>query len=242
MLLVVAAFISGNIGGNAMVWHGRFGLAIVGLLVFRIVWGFVGSTYARFSQFVRGPGAIFDYLQGRWQGLGHNPLGALSVLGAARHPRRSRPATGLFANDDIAFEGYLVPLIGSAASSDVIGIHHLLEKILMGLVALHVGSIVFYARVKKQNLVKPMLSGWTEGAPEYSAKGGGVVAFVVAVLFALAAVWAASGPLLPEPPAPPPPPRSRCFSAGNAVPPALTSRADIKGHPRVAFLLIADWV
>lgn len=203
VILVVAAFVTAKIGGNAMVWHGRLGLAIIGLLVFRIIWGFLGSTYARFFQFVRGPGAIFSYLGGQWQGLGHNPLGALSVL-ALLGILTIQAATGLFANDDIAFEGYLVPLIGSEASSEITGIHHLIEKILMALVALHVGTIVFYARVKKHNLVKPMLSGWAEGSPEQSARGGGIVALIVAVLIAATVVWTASGALLPEPPPAPP--------------------------------------
>lgn len=203
VILVVAAFVTAKVGGNAMVWHGRIGLAIIGLLVFRIVWGFVGSTYARFLQFVRGPGTIRAYLRGEWSGLGHNPLGALSVL-ALLGILTIQATTGLFSNDDIAFEGYLVPLIGMEASSSITGFHHLLEKILMALVALHVGSIVFYARVKKHNLVKPMLTGWADGSPEQSARGGKAVAFVIAVLIATTAVWAASGALLPAPPPAPP--------------------------------------
>jgi cytochrome b len=203
VILVVGAFVTAKVGGNAMVWHGRIGLAIIGLLVFRIVWGFVGSTYARFLQFVRGPSAILAYLRGQWQGQGHNPLGALSVL-ALLGILTLQAVTGLFANDDIAFEGYLVPLIGMEASSSITGIHHLLEKILMALVALHVGSIVFYARVKKHNLVKPMISGWADGSPEQSARGGSAVAFIVAILIAAGVVWAASGALLPPPPPAPP--------------------------------------
>ncbi len=203
VVLVVAAFVTAKVGGNAMVWHGRIGLAIIGLLVFRIVWGFVGSTYARFLQFVRGPGAIRAYLRGEWNELGHNPLGALSVL-ALLGILTIQATTGLFSNDDIAFEGYLVPLIGMETSSSITGFHHLLEKILMALVALHVGSIVFYARVKKHNLVKPMISGWADGSPEQSARGGKAVAFVIAVLIATTAVWAASGALLPAPPPAPP--------------------------------------
>jgi cytochrome b len=196
---VVAAFVTAKIGGNAMLWHGRLGLAILGLLVFRIVWGFVGSTYARFAQFVCGPAAIRAYLRGEWKGQGHNPIGALSVL-ALLGVLSLQAATGLFSNDDIAFEGYLYPLVGSELSGQITGIHHLLEKALMLLVALHVGAIAFYARVKKHNLVKPMLSGWADGKHCESAKGGGVVAFIVAALIALAAVWAASGALLPPPP------------------------------------------
>lgn len=203
VVLVVAAFVTAKIGGNAMIWHGRLGLAILGLLVFRLVWGFLGSTYARFFQFVRGPAALRAYLRGEWQGLGHNPLGALSVL-ALLGLLAIQATTGLFANDDIAFEGYLLPLVGSELSSKITGIHHLLEKALLLLVALHVGSIVFYARVKKQNLVHPMISGWAAGTPEQSARGGGAVAFIVALLIAAAAVWAASGALLPPPPPTPP--------------------------------------
>ena len=202
VVLVVAAFVTAKVGGNAMAWHGRLGLAILGLLVFRIAWGFVGSTYARFAQFVRGPAAIRAYLKGEWRGQGHNPIGALSVL-ALLGVLAAQAATGLFANDDIAFEGYLYPLVGSELSGKITGIHHLLEKALMALVALHVGAIVFYARVRKHNLVKPMLTGWADGKPCESARGGGAVAFVAATLVALAAVWAASGALLPPPPPPP---------------------------------------
>jgi cytochrome b len=203
VILVVGAFITAKIGGNAMVWHGRLGLAIVGLLVFRVIWGFVGSTYARFSTFVRGPGAIQAYLRGEWNELGHNPLGALSVLGLLGI-LAAQAATGLFANDDIAFEGYLLPLVGSELSGRITGIHHLLEKVLMLLVVLHVGAIAFYVRVKKHNLVKPMVTGWTDGTPEQSARGGSIIAIVMAALIAAAAVWAASGALLPAPPPAPP--------------------------------------
>jgi cytochrome b len=202
--LVIAAFISAKIGGNAMLWHGRFGLAILGLLVFRIVWGFVGSTYARFTQFVRGPTTIRAYLLGEWHGLGHNPLGALSVL-ALLGILVLQAATGLLSNDDIAFAGYLASLVGTELSTQITGIHHLLEKVLLLLLVAHIGAIAFYARVKKHNLVKPMITGWTEGNPCQSAKGGGVLAFLIALAIAAFAVWAASGALLPPPPPAPPP-------------------------------------
>ncbi len=199
---IIAAFVTAKIGGNAMIWHGRLGLAILGLLVFRLAWGFVGSTYARFTQFVRGPAAIRGYFRGEWHGQGHNPVGALSVL-ALLGASAAMAGTGLFANDDIAFEGYLYALVGSELSGRITGVHHLLEKVLMLLVALHVGAIVFYARVRKHNLVKPMLTGWADGKPCESARGGGAVAFIIATLIALGAVWAASGALLPPPPPPP---------------------------------------
>jgi cytochrome b len=199
VILIVATFVAAKIGGNAMVWHGRIGLGVLGLLVFRIVWGLVGSTYARFTQFVRGPAGIRAYLSGQWQGLGHNPLGALSVL-ALLGVLLLQVASGLFANDDIAFEGYLVPLISSATSNDLTGIHRLLENALLLLIAAHVGAIVYYASVKKRNLVRPMLTGWDKGKSCQSAQGGGFRAFVLAALIAGLVVWAASGALLPPSP------------------------------------------
>lgn len=201
VVCVVGAFISAQIGGNAMLWHGRFGLAVLGLLVFRIVWGFVGSTYVRFAQFVRGPAAIKAYLRGEWKGEGHNPLGALSVL-ALLGTLALLVATGLFANDDIAFEGPLYALVGKELSDKLVGLHKLIEPLIILLVLAHVGAIMFYAHIKKDNLVKPMISGWKVGAGD-TARGGGPLAFVVALIIALAVVFAASGALLPPPPPPP---------------------------------------
>ena len=69
---------------DAMDWHPRFGYAILALLLFRLIWGFVGSTHARFASFVRGPGTVLAYLHSmkdnKGPSIGHNPLGALSVL------------------------------------------------------------------------------------------------------------------------------------------------------------------
>ena len=122
VLAAVGAVIS--IKSGAIDWHERFGLAVVGLLSFRIIWGFTGSTYARFASFVRGPGAIIDYVRGRWQGVGHNPLGALSVL-ALIGLFGFQAASGLFANDEIAFNGPLTPLVSSAWSDTLSSWHHI---------------------------------------------------------------------------------------------------------------------
>lgn len=199
---VIGSLVTQQIGGNAMTWHGRFGIVVLGLLVFRIVWGFVGSTYARFGQFVRGPAAIKAYLRGEWKGVGHNPLGALSVL-ALLVTLTLLAATGIFANDDIAFEGPLYALVGKDFSDRMSGIHRLIEPAILLLVFAHLAAIVFYARVRKDNLVRPMITGWTVGAGE-TARGGGAVAFVCAVLIALGTAYGASGAWIPAPPSAPP--------------------------------------
>jgi cytochrome b len=199
---ILAASVSGQLGGGLMTWHGRIGLAVVGLLAFRLTWGVVGSTYARFARFFPTPAAIRAYLRGEWHGEGHNPLGALSVFGLLGL-LSVQVATGLFSNDDIAFVGPLYDLAGKALSNRLTAIHHLLSKLVYVLVALHVAAIIFYARIRKQNLVLPMLTGVKEG-PGEPAQGGGLAALAVAVAVAAAAVFGAAGGWMP-PPAPPPP-------------------------------------
>ncbi|MCK7543119.1 cytochrome b/b6 domain-containing protein [Marinobacter bryozoorum] len=196
-------------GGDWMVWHERFGLAVVGLLSFRIVWGFIGSRYARFSMFVRGPGAVVRYLRGQWQGLGHNPLGAWSVL-ALLGLFGFQAVSGLFANDEIAFNGPLVPLVSSGWSDTLSSWHRQTEWYLYGLVALHVAAVLYYKVVRKDNLLKPMITGRKVVPPEVAVDGtgGGPVALVVALAVAAVVVVAASGELIPPAPAPEPPPQN----------------------------------
>ena len=198
VLAMAAAVVTGQLGGSLIDWHGRLGLLIVGLLAFRIVWGLLGSTYARFAQFAPTLGRVRAYLAGQWHGEGHNPLGALSVFGLLGL-LVLQVATGLVANDDIAFRGPLFDLVGNDLSNRLTGLHHLLSNLLIGLVLLHVAAIAFYGHVKKQKLLKPMLTGWKEGEGE-SAKGGGWLAVIVALLIAAGAVYVASGAWLPEPP------------------------------------------
>lgn len=198
---VAAALITGQLGGGLIDWHGRIGIGLVGLIAFRLAWGIVGSTYARFRQFLPSPSGIKAYLAGQWQGEGHNPLGALSVLGILA-VLLVQLLTGLVSNDDIAFVGPLFNLVSKDLSDRLTGLHHLFSDIVIGLVVLHVVAIVFYVRVKKQNLVKPMVTGWKEGVDGESAKGGGPVVLILALLIAAAAVYGASGIWLPK--APPP--------------------------------------
>ena len=202
--LVVASFVSGKIGGNAMDWHGKFGLAILGLLAFRLVWGFAGSTYARFVSFLPTPAKVLAYLRGQWRGVGHNPLGAFSVFGLLLL-LAFQVGTGLFGNDDIAFRGPLYELISKDLSDRLTGLHKLSVNVLIALVTLHIVAIAFYVRVKKDDLIRPMLTGWKDIAPGEgaSASGGGALPLAVALLVAVATVYGGSGAWLPTPPPPP---------------------------------------
>jgi cytochrome b len=207
VLLILAAIVTGKIGGNAIVWHGRIGLLLLGLIVFRIVWGVIGSSHARFASFFPTPSTVRAYLQGRWHGIGHNPLGAFSVLGLLALIS-FQVASGLLGNDDIAFNGPLADLISKALSDKLTGLHKLSVNLLIALIALHLAAILYYVHIKKDNLLKPMLTGWKDLKPgqgesakvEKSASGGGAVALVVALLIALAAIYGGSGAWLPAPP------------------------------------------
>ena len=207
VLLVVSCFLTGWNGGNWMIWHGRAGIGIIGLVTFRLVWGFIGSTYARFTTFVRGPGAIIEYLMGKWCGAGHNPLGALSVLGLLA-VLGFQSISGLFGNDDIAFNGPLYVLVSKETSDWIVGWHRQTSWLLLTLIVLHLGAISFYRFVKKDDLITPMLTGrksFCVECPVKDASGGGFRAFVLALAIGVFAAWSAAGGLVPPPPPPPPP-------------------------------------
>lgn len=168
VLLVVVSFVSAKIGGNAMQIHMLSGYSVLALLLFRLLWGFLGGTYARFASFVRGPAAVIAYLRTLprhepGQHLGHNPAGAWSVI-LMLAALLLQAATGLFANDDIATEGPLARLVSKALSDRLTGIHHLNVKILIALIGLHLSAVAYYLVFQRENLVKPMLTGFKEAS------------------------------------------------------------------------------
>ncbi len=204
LICVAGALISVQL--KAMDWHGWFGLAVLGLLVFRLVWGVIGSTHARFWSFAPGPTSLVDYLRGRWHGLGHNPLGALSVF-AILGVLAFQAGTGLFADDVIAYTGPLRRAVSGDTASQLTSWHMRMEWVIYGLIALHVAAIAFHELIKRERLIKPMITGRKtieDGADSEEARGGGWIAFIIAVAIAATTVWIANGALLSPPPPPPP--------------------------------------
>ncbi|KQM70297.1 cytochrome b/b6 domain-containing protein [Xylophilus sp. Leaf220] len=157
---VVGLVVTGRTGGNAMVWHFRFGYAVLALLLFRLVWGFVGGRWSRFASFVPSPAAVGRYLRGRGgDGAGHSPLGALSVV-AMLAVLVVQVGTGLVSDDEIAFAGPLSRYVSGSIVGQATGYHkNWGQWLVIGLVALHVAAIVFYVLVRRQTLVRPMLHG-----------------------------------------------------------------------------------
>ena len=163
VVLVALSFTTGSIGGNAMQYHECSGFAILILLVFRIIWGFVGSRTSRFSYFAKGPATLWRYAVTLVRGkseryLGHNPLGGWSVL-AMLLVLLAQAATGLFANDDIITEGPLYLWVSKPLSDWLTGVHRLNRYLIMVLVVTHVSAVLFYLLVKHENLIKPMITG-----------------------------------------------------------------------------------
>lgn len=141
-------------------WHQFSGLAIFGLLVFRILWGFVGAETARFSHFLRGPRRVWAYLHGEGTaGPGHNPLGGWSVM-AMLTLLCVQVIAGLFAVDVDGIEsGPLSYLVDFDQGRAAAAIHSMSFNVLLALIVLHIGAILFYLAVKDRNLIKAMVSG-----------------------------------------------------------------------------------
>jgi cytochrome b len=159
---LVGLVVSGQMGDSAMVWHFRLGYGVLSLLLFRLVWGFVGGHWSRFGSFVVGPVQIGRYLQGRGtplQSVGHNPLGALSVL-ALLVFSLLQVFTGLFSDDDIATTGPLAKMAPSLWVGRATYYHTEIGKyVLIALVLLHVSALLFYRLRYKNNLTTAMILG-----------------------------------------------------------------------------------
>lgn len=160
--LVAASMITGTIGGNGLEWHMRGGYCILTLLVFRILWGFWGGHHARFASFVRGPGTVVSHLRGKAPpSTGHNPLGAISVI-AMLLLLLGQAALGLFANDDIFTEGPLYKLVSKDTSDWMTSLHKRNFYLIATLVTVHISAVLYYLIVKRDNLIRPMLTGHKE--------------------------------------------------------------------------------
>jgi len=201
LLAVVASVVTGEfdsvLGASTLEWHKRSGLAIVGLLLFRLGWGFAGGTHARFASFLRGPRVAIAYARDLAAGTapeaaGHNPLGGWSVV-AMLGALAVQAGTGLFlVQEDYGFEGPLAHFASRALSDRLGSIHEANFWVIAVLVALHLGAVAFYAVVKRQDLVRAMISGRKALAPGREGeetRGGGAVAAAAIAIAAAAAVW-----------------------------------------------------
>jgi len=162
-LLLVACWATQEFGSRWMQVHLWLGYAVGALVVFRLLWGFVGPRHARFASFVARPAAVGAYLRG-WLGgaprafAGHNPAGGWSVL-AMLALVAAQVATGMMNSDDAIYAGpwhYEVPArIADAAGA----LHHDLFYALAALAGIHVAAVLAYRWRPGVDLVMPMITG-----------------------------------------------------------------------------------
>lgn len=172
VLCVLGLVITGQLGGAALAWHFRLGYAVLTLLLFRLLWGFVGGHWSRFTSFTHSPAALLRYLRGQGEpalSVGHSPLGMLSVF-AMLFFLLLQVGSGLISDDEIASSGPLARFAAAALVSQATSYHKEIGKlILIALVLLHVAAVLFYLWRKHINLIRPMLHGDKPAVPALPA-------------------------------------------------------------------------
>jgi cytochrome b len=203
VLSLTGSWVTAELGFEWMEFHMYLGYGTIGLVIFRIIWGFIGPRHARFSSFLTGPSGVWRYARGLAAGTmiqtaGHNPLGGISVI-VMLVLVGFQATTGLFATDDIVWTGPYNAAVSSATADRLTSLHHLNFNIILVAVALHILAISFYLLVKKQNLVAAMLHG-KKAVPEHEAiSKSEIVKAVIVLLISVGVVyWLISA--APEPP------------------------------------------
>lgn len=157
------SWLSAELGGLWMDWHMQAGILMLALIIFRIIWGFVGSETSRFSSFIKSPARAIHH----WQELkdrgtayyaGHNPLGAWMVVFLLVGVLL-QAISGLFVSDDILVEGPLYGLVTESTAGALTSFHHLWFNILLLAALIHILTIGFYKIRKRTNLIKAMVAG-----------------------------------------------------------------------------------
>jgi cytochrome b len=193
--LVVAAPLTKWYGDVTLVQHKIVGYSILTLVIWRVLWGFVGSSTARFASFVRWPwtaaGYVWDTLRGRERRhLGHNPAGGWMIL-ALLAVLAVQATTGLFATDDIIVDGPLRGYVSYATAKFLTGIHDVLPRLLLALAIVHV-LVNAATTVFKDNLILAMITGRKTGGgfvDQAEARGGSPLAALVCLAIAAGIVF-----------------------------------------------------
>ncbi len=160
---ILGAYITNRLGVSYFTYHAFFGYSVLVLVVFRVLWGFVGPRHARFAAFVKGPLAVLRYIHANGRGwatrhAGHNPLGALMVL-LLLSLLAAQAAFGLFANDEILEAGPFASIVSKTVSLDLTSLHRKLFYVIAGAAALHIGAVLWHWRVKGENFIAAMITG-----------------------------------------------------------------------------------
>ncbi len=168
VILIGWEWASSHLGGNWMTYHMWGGYIVLMLIIFRVMWGFIGSTTARFSSFLASPKRTWRYLMTlrghqHHANPGHNPLGGWAVV-AFLLALAIQAGTGLFATDDILNAGPLNALVRNRTADFLTLVHKVNFDILLGLIAVHIVAIALHQVLGGKNLLTPMITGHTSAA------------------------------------------------------------------------------
>lgn len=163
VVLLGLQVLTGKIGGDLMPYHMACGYLVLGLVVFRILWGLAGSTHARFASFVVGPPAVFRFARRLFSRqavpqVGHNPLGGWMVM-ALILSLVLQAISGLFANDGADALGPFARRVSLETSNWFTEFHRWNLKVVLVLVAIHIGAVLFHLIFKNEELTVPMFTG-----------------------------------------------------------------------------------
>lgn len=179
--------------------HQYTGYAVIVLVVFRIIWGFIGSIHSRFTDFVVGPKRLDHYLKtGEYRSAGHNPLGALSMI-AFLLLLLLQGISGLFNTDDIIFSGPL-HYMASTELRDTMGqLHDIVFTILLGFIGVHIAAVAYHQFKLKEPLVQAMIRGSAAGREGRQATVAWWPAIVIIAVLAGALWWGLEQAPQPQP-------------------------------------------
>ncbi|GAC10274.1 cytochrome b/b6 domain-containing protein [Paraglaciecola chathamensis] len=187
VLLIFAQWLTAEVLDGYMDLHAKFGYSLLGLVIFRIIWGIIGPKHSRFGSFLRGPGAIYHYARSLLSRrpstyTGHNPLGALMVP-AILIVVGAQAISGLFVTDDVLFTGPYYPSVTDETQGIMQWLHHTLFDVLLIIIGLHISAILSYELLLK----KPLIGAMVHGKKNVQSKSGITHSrLVLAVFIALA--------------------------------------------------------
>ncbi|MCO4758310.1 MAG: cytochrome b/b6 domain-containing protein [Oceanospirillaceae bacterium] len=190
--LFVFLIISGDLGDDLIEWHFYAGYLLSGLIVFRLIWGVVGSEYSRFVSFIRHPLHTLGYAKRMFQGTaehhyGHNPAGGMMVV-VLLLLLSVQVASGLVTTDDVIWDGPFYSAVSDDLAELGSMLHHQIQNVLQLLVVLHVAAIIFHRFKYKDALVPAMVHGKKpDQGGAVSTSGAGVLASLIAL--SLSAGW-----------------------------------------------------
>ena len=190
VLAFAGAFVTDWLGVTYFKYHLWCGYTVIVLIGFRLIWGIVGTRHARFSSFLRGPKAIWDYLRGNDKhGAGHNPLGALMVV-VLLASLLVQAATGLFGNDEIFNVGPLYGYISNELSLSLTSLHRQLFYWIAGAIGLHILAVIIYRVFKHEKLVAAMITGRKSNVPREEGIASSRIFLALAIVIIVSALLA----------------------------------------------------